>query len=442
MFVYSWLICVRRLSSNGVDISGVKARRNHYDDIGVAFDDIAAALPTSPRRRFWGQHVNQPLTLGMLRALPKADLHCRFDGAASMTWLWTQMGDDPCGWLYANFDAASLGKLSRGIAERITDFATFQACMQRREHTYASNQIAKKVCRKLMQSESQLRGALRDVVQQALADRVVYMELVVRPQTHTKGELTTHDVVRVLADEARKIETEQGVVVKLVLYASLNSDDPIVVHNIASLCVELRDVVAGFGLFGDNELATESFPFFQSTFHMLKNESVNVVMYAVGPTSASSAIHDGGASRLSGCFELHRAPALLDYCARHGVPIELAPSTKMLTSTAKLEATIGGSLFRLLLDGGVNVTLCSFRHSLQPLTRCEQLLHVYQQNVPKPGTENDALYLFQLIANGFRHNFAPLALRRKLFDNFVSECETLFEQHNIRYWRSKKFYFP
>ena len=69
------------------------------DDIGVSRADLTVPVDGAPRAPFWGQFTNPALTLAALRELPKADLHCRFDGSMSPRWLWSQMGDDPSRWL-------------------------------------------------------------------------------------------------------------------------------------------------------------------------------------------------------------------------------------------------------------------------------------------------------------------------------------------------------
>ena len=59
---------VTLLHSNGIDVSKIRERAWHYDDIGVAADDLFAVDLSVPRP-FWGKHDNPTLTLGVLRCV-------------------------------------------------------------------------------------------------------------------------------------------------------------------------------------------------------------------------------------------------------------------------------------------------------------------------------------------------------------------------------------
>lgn len=72
---------------------------------------------------------------------------------------------------------------------------------------------------------------------------------------------------------------------------------------VARQCVELREHdVVGFGLFGDISIQESSVRYFRSVFDYLKEHSVNVTMYAgaSNPKTISTALHYGGATRISG----------------------------------------------------------------------------------------------------------------------------------------------
>lgn len=107
-----------------------------------------------------------------------------------------------------------------------------------------------------------------------------------------------------------------------------------------------------------------------------------------------------------------------------------------------LNTEIGGSLFQLLLDNHLNVSLCSFRHALQPLSRSELLHRVCKELSPVPVTENGVSHIFLLLGNAFRNNFSALAEREAMYKDFVAQASQILDDNGFRFYRAKKFYFP
>ena len=202
--------------------------------------------------------------------------------------------------------------------------------------------------------------------------------------------------------------------------------------------------MVGFGLFGDISISKDSVRYFERVFDFLKDHNVNVTIYAgaYDAKTIATAIHHGGATRISGGFAVHSDPQIIDYLARHRVPIELAPTAKLLRRTETLKTEIGGGLFQLLLDNHLNVSLCSFRHALQPLTRSELLHRVYKQCSQEPGTENDVSHIFRLLGNAFRLNFSSFGERTSMYRSFVEQASAVLDGAGFKHYRSKEFYFP
>ena len=72
---------------------------------------------------------------------------------------------------------------------------------------------------------------MKDIAEHAVADRVTYLELVVRPLTHCKKGLTPRQVIEELYAAA---QLEKRIQISLVLCVSLNADDPVVVFEVLS----------------------------------------------------------------------------------------------------------------------------------------------------------------------------------------------------------------
>ena len=94
--------------------------------------------------------------------------------------------------------------------------------------------------------------------------------------------------------------------------------------------------------------------------------------------------------RISGGFQAHQFPRLMnylgmsyfinmyDYPAVHKIPLELSLTNKLKRYTEDITA-FGIDPIRLFLDQGINVTVCSFRGSLSPLSRSEIIYNLVKQ---------------------------------------------------------------
>ena len=138
---------------------------------------------------------------------------------------------------------------------------------------------------------------------------------------------------------------------------------------------------------------------------------------------------------------MHEHPEIIEYLATHDVSLELAPTTRMRESTVSVESSIGGSLFQLLLDNNLNVTICSFRLALQPLSRCELLLTVYKSFRSMPGAENDIAHIVQLFGNSFKSNFLPYQDRDRMYKEYVEQSTAILTARGYRFFK-KLFWFP
>ena len=118
--------------------------------------------------------------------------------------------------------------------------------------------------------------------------------------------------------------------------------------------------------------------YFKSTFDYLKSHNINVVMFSGKHNEASiaSALHDGGASRISGAFSIHKYPRVMAYLALHKIPIELNLTEKLIKLTEEIKTF--ADPIRLLLDNSLLVTICSFRSSLERTSRSEFYFNVVE----------------------------------------------------------------
>jgi len=475
----SLVACVQILKEEGFDLRAIP-KITQFEDIGIDLEEIvtkpivelfayhtsptfsntlAPSIPSHPPNTIGSELPSAPetnalrseeLPLDLLRLLPKADLHCRFDGSVSVRTVWHEVQlarvdlrqfFSEQGICKAQEEASALTRQLTQVPDGSTErsdidwsesihslsssntgtdsnhpiplvyeglsLAGFACLVKHMEYRIA----AKRLLKSLLQTPAQLQRAVSDVLAQAVSDGVRYLELVVRPKTHTKAGILPLEVLSILSEAICKdMAFHNGLIrVALVIYASTNADDPIAFRETAELAVctaaryrqrnslqsseppqqqeqqqqqEPEDEesfcapVVAFGVFGDKEISSTDFHYYHSTFDYLKRHSMHVVMLA-GTTDArtiTTALHEGGASRISGAFAVHTFPRLMNHLAMQKIPIELNLTEKLLKYTEEIQTF--ADPIRLFIDSGIVVTLCSFRGTLSNRSRCQDILHI------------------------------------------------------------------
>jgi len=196
----------------------------------------------------------------------------------------------------------------------------------------------------------------------------------------------------------------------------------------AQLAVELqkKGLVVGFGIYGDVGMPSDSFRFFKSTFDFLKSHNVNLAMVAglTGLDTIVTAIHEGGASRLSGCFQLHTFPRLMNYLASFGIPVELSLTQKLLAYT-KDASSFSGNVIRLFLANDVPVTICSFRALFCDKDRIEMLQYIMEE------CQLTIEEIVKLFSNGFLYNFQNSTITKQLLNEFWDETKSYLSKQGF-----------
>ena len=398
------------LKAEGYDISPILKQDTYYRSIGVNFAEFEDGHVVSRKR-----DLQPAITSEILRGLPKTDLHCRLDGSVSINQLWKEIQDDKEFDLKAatGMDIVSQDQLQKFLSsaedKKITD-------------------IAKDITRNMLQNPGQLERAVEDIVRHAAEEGVRYMELAVRPNSHTLKGLSSTTVMDIIGSKIQQLSTVYPVKVALVVYVSIVADDPISFREMAQLAVDFQEkksLVVGFGIYGDVAIPADSFHFFKSTFDFLKSHNVNLAMVAgiTGVDTIVTAIHEGGASRLSGCFQLHYFPRLMNYLASFGIPVEISLTPKMLEYTKS--ASFGGNALRLMLDNDVPVTICSFRSLFVEQNRVQMLESIVKE------CHLSIQEVVKLLSNGFRYNFQNSIVTRQLQDQFWKETKEFLAKNGI-----------
>ena len=412
--------CLKVLISAGIDVSSIVANP-YYAQIGVDWRKLGVSSPAAAGVIVPGilKRQEPAITKEIIAALPKTDLHCRLDGSLSIPQLWKELVE-------AKVDLAPIiGKPVNSLEELHKVMETFE------NSTNPSDiSIAKKITTAVLQEAGQIERALTEVIANAVRDNVLYLELVVRPLSHTHGGLTAHRVLEIVENKCKSLMKEFPVTVGIVVNASTVVDDPISFHEIAKLAVEFKEtegsLVVGFGCYGDTPIHKKAIKYFRSTFEFLKEHDMSVAMVA-GIENAEDilgSIHEGGASRLSGAFALHTFPNTMIYLARHSIPIEMGWTPRMKFHTQ--DASFAGNAMRIFIENDVPVTVCTFRSRGDiASTRTESFFNIAQECKMKMAD------LLKLISNGFRFNFQSHTVLNPLLLQFWQKSKVICEKNGF-----------
>src|SRR5437016_3468697 len=173
-----------------------------------------------------------PIDRGILRRLPKAELHCHLDGSVRPETLlelareyWVEMPRDEAETLRDYMAVRD----ARSLEDYLERFAVTLSVMQRAD---ALERIA------------------FELGEDAHRDGVWYIEVRFSPVLNVRQGLATHEVVEAVLRGLARAEREHGIIGRVIVTA-LRNLDPAVSLEMAHLAVAYRDRgVAGFDLAG------------------------------------------------------------------------------------------------------------------------------------------------------------------------------------------------
>lgn len=371
----------------------------------------------------WGK-ANPPLTLDLMRTLPKPDIHTRLDGSVSLETLWKMYGQ------VKDAESAVLGS-----------FATmddFRRVIQGHDHTDASDNSAKAIMNGLIQTEEQIKLACEDIITDAVDECVCYMELHVRPLAHLKKGLSPEQVLLTVLKAVKDAGDRKGLPVGVVVYVEPHttpSRESVV--DVVKLAIKYRDSgVCGFGFYGQDDTWTLSDKYTEA-FDLLKGSALNVTVSAGRDKNVHSvvdALYKAGATRISGGFLVHKEPSLVNFLANYSIPVEMNLTENMLKGTADV-STFAGNVIRLYLDNQLRVTVCSFDKTLYPNSRSQSLLKVAEM------CNLEIHELLDIFATGIRKSFQSRSKRREIFQKFWTSSVEILEKAGFQHFR-ERHYFP
>ena len=335
----------------------------------------------------------------LLRALPKAELHCHLDGSVrpeTMLELAQEYGqsmpaDDP--------DALRehmVVKDAHNLEEYLERFAITLSVMQRAE---AIERIA------------------YELAADASRDGVRYLEARYAPVLNTTEGLSLDEAVEAAARGLTRAQREYDVVARIIV-CGLRHLEPAVSLRLAKLAVAHRERgVVGFDLAGGERGHPASAH--ADAFAYARQHNLAVTVHAGegdGADSVRQAVHLCGADRLGHATRLIEDEALTSYVNDRRIALEVC-----LTSNVQTHATesFDAHPVRRYFDRGMNVVLNTDNRLMSGTTLTDEYLLAAQHH----GFSFDELSAIAL--NGFASAFIPWEARLALMDRARAEIGRL-----------------
>jgi adenosine deaminase len=331
----------------------------------------------------------------LLRRLPKAELHCHLDGSvrpATLLELAREYGAP-----MPRSDPDSLRDYMRA-----SDVRSLEEYLERFSVTLS-----------VMQTADALERVAYELVEDAAADGVRYIEARYAPVLNVQGGLSVGEAVEAPLRGLARGEHEHGTIARVIVCA-LRHLDPDVSLEIAELAVayRLRGVV-GFDLAGPEAAYPASHH--ARAFAYAREHGLACTCHAgegAGAESVREAVHVCGAERLGHAARLAEDASLIDYVGEHRIPLEICLTSNVQTRAAP---SYEGHPVRQFFDRGLNVVLNTDNRLMSDTTLTDE----YALAAERLRFTADELSTIAL--NGFESCFLPLDERHRLVERAREE---------------------
>lgn len=324
----------------------------------------------------------------LLRRLPKAELHCHLDGSVRAQTL---------------LDLA----VETGIAMPRKDAETLAAYMRVDDARNLEDYLARfEVTLSVMQTSHALERIAYELVADAAADGVKYLEIRYAPILNIRQGLALQDVVEATLRGVQRAEHDHGIVARLIICALRHQPVSVALEQ-AELAVAFRNKgVVGFDLAGGE--AGNPATRYVEAFAYAQRHDVCCTCHAgegAGPDSVRDAVHGCSVHRIGHATRLIEDRELTDYANTQRIPLEICLTSNVQTRVAD---SVARHPFREYYDRGLNVVLNTDNRLMSGVTLTDE----YVAANASLGFTFDELATVAL--NGFGSGFIPVEERHRL----------------------------
>jgi adenosine deaminase len=292
-----------------------------------------------------------------VKNLPKIELHCHLDGSIrpeTLRKIAAQQG------IALPADNAQLKELlvapedCRNLNDYLERFDLVLACLQ---------------------TEDALKAAAMDVISQAAAENIRYIEVRFAPSLHTRQGLSLPKIITAVLAGLNQGEQQYGVKSNALLCGMRHEE----IHEIEQI-VQLADTfkeagVAGFDLAGNEA----DFPpdTFEETLGLVKQLNLPLTLHA-GECGCGKNVADAvmlGATRIGHGIALKDTPEHFALIKEKDVLLEICPTSNFQTKTV---TTLADYPFRLFQEAGLKVCINTDNRTVSNTTLTDEFMKLHE----------------------------------------------------------------
>jgi adenosine deaminase len=258
-----------------------------------------------------------------------------------------------------------------------------------------------------MQTEEALERIAFELLEDAAAENVWYMEVRYAPILSTKRGLSPRQVVDAVQRGLARGQEAYPRTQAYQIICGLRHFEPERALRMAALAVEYKGRgVLAFDLAGaevDNPAKR-----FREAFYLVLNANLNVTVHAgeaYGPESIHQALHWAGAHRIGHGVRLREDGDLLEYVRDHRIPLEMCPTSNVQTGAVD---SIEEHPIREYFDRGLRVTVNTDNRLMSDTTMTQELALLVEH------LGFDLEEIKKLLLNGFKSAFLRYPERKAL----------------------------
>lgn len=327
---------------------------------------------------------------GLLERLPKAELHVHLDGSLRPGTVW-ELAQEQDVELPADSEEGIGRWFRQELPER--DLIGYLARFD--------------VTTSVMQTPEALERIAFELLADAAAENVWYMEVRYAPILSTKRGLSPRQVVDAVQRGLARGQREHPRTQAYQIICGLRHFEPERALRMAALAVEYKGRgVLAFDLAGaevDNPAKR-----FREAFYLVLNANLNVTVHAgeaYGPESIHQALHWAGAHRIGHGVRLREDDDLVEYVRDHRIPLEMCPTSNVQTGAVD---SIEEHPIREYFDRGVRVTVNTDNRLMSDTTMTRELALLVEH------LGFDLEEIKKLLLNGFKSAFLRYPERKAL----------------------------
>ena len=359
------------------------------------------SLPSATRRSTLMPPAPVEVTMELLKALPKTDLHCHLDGSMRLKTILELAEQQKVKILDGSVtdekrlaEAIHMGGVCKSLEEYLVAFD---------------------VTLSVLQTEDALYRAAYELAIDAAAENVRWLEVRYSPALHVEKGLKMTGIVEAVLEGLRTAKREVGIKSGVII-CGIRHINPQTSIRLAELAVAYKNKgVIGFDLAG----AEYDFPAkdHKAAFQLILNNNVNCTCHAgeaYGPQSIAQALHMNGVHRIGHGVRLREDGDLLNYVNDHRIPLEMCPSSNVQTGAVE---DIAAHPIKFYFDYGLRVTVNTDNRLITDTTVTKELWSVHKQC----GLSLEDLT--QIIVSGFKSAFLPFKEKADLLRVINIEIE-------------------